>query len=91
MAFNPATAASNNNNAQNESWKAQGFINLYLPSADGKRRKLGAIPLKQSKPSEKKLLEWLNEDPSRVEKIMSKLIMEYQSAEPAETSGFDLG
>lgn len=43
--------------AQPDSWKAQGFINLYLPAKDGgKRRKLGAIPLKDSKPAEKLLM-----------------------------------
>jgi hypothetical protein len=88
MAFNTNAAAAPV--ANNDSWKAQGFLNLYLPSKNGERRKLGAIPLKESKPNEKALLEWLNEDPSRVLKIMEKLVIEYQSAVPAEGNGFDL-
>lgn len=78
--------------AQPDSWKAQGFINLYLPAKDGgKRRKLGAIPLKDSKPAEKLLMAWLAEDPvGNSAKILSKLIIEYQSATPADTAGFDL-
>ena len=76
--------------AQNDSWKAQGFLNLYLPAKDGKRMKLGAIPLKESKPSEKTMLAWLNEDPANAEKILAKLIIEYKSAVPADGAGFDL-
>ncbi len=76
---------------QNDSWKAQGFLNLYLPTKDGKRTKLGAIPLKESKANEKAMLAWLNEDPTRVATILSKLVIEYKSATPAEGSGFDLG
>lgn len=85
----PASATRSNNN--DDSWKAKGFINLYLPGKDGTRRKLGAIPLKDSRASEKQLLDWLNEDHGRVALILAKLEMEYQPATPAETSGFDLG
>lgn len=91
MAFT-SSAAAQSSTAQNDSWKAQGFLNLYLPSKDGKggRRKLGAIPLKDSKPAEKQLLTWLNEDPTRVSVIMSKLVMEYQSAMAGDAAAFDL-
>jgi hypothetical protein len=82
---NAAAAPSNDN------WKAQGFLNFYLPAKNGGRKKLGAIPLKETKANEKTLLAWLNEDPSRVGQILSKLEIEYQSALPAETSGYDLG
>lgn len=90
MAFHTNTAAAST--SSNDSWKAQGFLNLYLPSKDAKggRRKLGAIPLKDSKPAEKALMEWLNEDPSRVSVIMDKIIIEYQAADGGNTSGFDL-
>lgn len=88
MSFNTNTARTPE--TANDSWKAQGFINLYLPSKDGKRKKLGAIPLKESKHSEKALLQWLNEDPSRVAQILSKLEMEFQSAVPGDASGFAL-
>jgi hypothetical protein len=88
MAFNNNAARAEQ--PQNDSWKAQGFLNLYLPGLNGQRKKLGAIPLKESKASEKKLLAWLNEDPSRVAQILSKLEMEYQSATPADAAGFDL-
>jgi len=91
MAFNTPAAAVTGANTDT-AWKAQGFLNLYLPSknGNGERRKLGAIPLKESKPNEKAMLDWLNEDPSRVAKILEKLVIEYQSAVPSDTSGFDL-
>ena len=90
MAFNSSSAAPAT--PANDSWKAQGFLNLYLPAKDAKggRRKLGAIPLKDSKPAEKALMEWLNEDPSRVATIASKLVVEYQAADGGNTAGFDL-
>ena len=89
MAFNQN--AQRAEQPQNDSWKAQGFLNLYLPSKEsGKRKKLGAIPLKESKASEKALLAWLNEDPSRVGQILAKLEIEYQSATAADASGFAL-
>ena len=90
--FNSSAATRNTANQSNDSWKAQGFLNLYLPAKDAKggRRKLGAIPLKDSKPAEKQMMEWLNEDPSRVSVIISKLVIEYQAADGGNTSGFDL-
>lgn len=94
MAFNSNASASRNNNAgansQNDSWKAQGFLNLYLPSKNGKRSKLGAIALHDSRTSEAEMRAWLEEDPTRVEQILAKLIIEYRSSEPTEGSGFDL-
>lgn len=79
-----ATTASDN-------WKAQGFINLYLPSKDGKRRKLGSIPLKINKANEKQLLEWLQGDADRIGVLRDKLIVEFQSAQISEEHSFDLG
>lgn len=85
--FAAATAPA----ATNDNWKAQGFLNFYLPSKTGGRKKLGAIPLKESRTNEKQLLAWLNEDPSRVADILAKLEIEFQSALPADVAGFDLG
>ena len=92
MAFATSSAAQTTStaNAANENWKAQGFLNFYLPAKNGQRRKLGAIPLKESKVNEKQLLAWLNEDPSRVAQILSKLELEYQSAASNDEHAFDL-
>lgn len=75
----------------NENWKAQGFLNLYLPSKNGGRKKLGAIPLKMARPNEKTLIEWLTEDPARAQQIVSKLQIEFQAAANGDAAGFDLG
>lgn len=90
MAFDTSSAAAQSSTT-NENWKAQGFLNFYLPAKNGQRRKLGAIPLKESKVNEKQLLAWLNEDPSRVAQILAKLELEYQSAASNDEHAFDLG
>ena len=90
MAFATSSAATAQPSTTNESWKAQGFLNLYLPAKNGQRRKLGAIPLKESKANEKQLLAWLNEDPSRVTQILAKLEIEYQSAASNDEHAFAL-
>lgn len=96
MAFakNNTNAGGDNNTAgssNNDNWKATGFLNIYLPARDGTRVKLGAIPLKTSKPREKELAEWLVEEPEhRCAVLLQKLEMEYASAEPSDSKGFDL-
>ena len=90
MAFATSSAAPAQPSTNNESWKAQGFLNFYLPAKNGQRRKLGAIPLKESKANEKRLLAWLNEDPSRVTQILAKLEIEYQSADSNDEHAFAL-
>lgn len=90
MAFATSSAAPAQPSTNNENWKAQGFLNFYLPAKNGQRRKLGAIPLKESKANEKQLLAWLNEDPSRVSQILAKLEIEYQSAASNDEHAFAL-
>lgn len=89
MSFKSNTVQSNNSNPKSEEWKAQAFLNLWLPSKNGgKRRKLGAIPLRAAKDDERLMLEWLTEDPTRVAAIMSKLTMDFQLV--GSDVGFDL-
>lgn len=93
MAFRTNTAAtsSNNNAPANDSWKASGFVNFYLPSTDGgKRKKFGAIALRDSKPAEAALIKWLKEDPANVLKLLSKMEIDFQSVEAANAIGFAL-
>jgi DNA gyrase/topoisomerase IV subunit B len=91
MAFNRNTSAQNNQAQDNDNWKAQGFINLYLPSKEeGKQRKIGAIPLRVSKAGEKQLLEWLQADPANAKKLAEKLIVDFQEAQASEKAVFAL-
>lgn len=83
---------SRNGNSNDESWKAQGFLNLYLPSPTAKsgRRKLGAIPLRDKDDNEKSLRAWIETNPEAACKmILSKLVIEYNAADSAP--GFELG
>lgn len=103
MAFQTNTASQSNVSVQpfgqsqgqsqsrNESWKADAFINLYLPTKAGGRRKLGSVPLKGARPSEADLLKWLQEDPTRVSVILSKLELDFQLAGGNDDAAFDLG
>jgi hypothetical protein len=76
---------------QDDSWKAQGFINFYMPTQGGGRRKLISVPLKQSKPAEAALLHALCEDPeTTLQALMNKLEVDFQLAEGSEASHFDL-
>ena len=88
--FNTAPAVQTNN-----AWeKSAGFLNLYLPGANGTRSKLGAINLKLSSREERKLFEACNKSPEDAERIvkniLSQLIIEFRSAEPKEGAGFDI-
>lgn len=84
MAFQPATdnatatgtSAAPRRNGEFE--KALGFLNFYLPTKGGQtRRKVGSIPLIASKPVEKQVFEALKEDPAALERLVSKLIVEF--------------
>lgn len=70
--------------------KAKGFLNIYLPSKDGKKRKVGSIALRESKLLENQILTFLEADEANLPKLSSKLVIEYQSAAVNEGSMFDL-
>lgn len=93
MAFQmPGNNSGNSNNqGNNENWKAQGFINIYLPGRGGKRRKLGSIALRDAKPAEKELIEFLKQDPENILALMAHAEIDFQLADDTENTGFDLG
>lgn len=100
MAFNKIPAGAGNGNGNNNGTsgipankKAVGYINFYLPTEGGGKRKIGnsGIPLREANANECALAAWLAVDPeARVALLKGKLIVEYNSAEPAEGSAFDL-
>ena len=87
--FAQETAAAETTTAKAK-WRADGFINLYLVDKEGKRRKLGALSLKDSDPRQKTLRAWLEEDPSRVAKVLSALVADYQPAVRADAPDFEI-
>jgi hypothetical protein len=94
-----AYATKRNSNTTDDSWKAQGFLNFYLPSdtAPSGREKIGAVGLRSSKATENYVLDYLMAvigDPAkldaRVKSVLAQLIVEFKSAEPAAKSGLKL-
>ena len=73
--LNNRTNASASNN--NTDWKASAFLNVYLPSADG-RRKIGAIPLKLSKNFDAAIIKRLSDDPESIKAMLGMLQMDFQ-------------
>lgn len=79
MAFN--TARNAQPQVANENWRSQGFINIYLPTPDGGRRKIGSIPLKESKAYEAALLKRLSSDPLAIQKMQEVIMLDFQLAD----------
>ena len=75
----------------NDSWKAVGFINLYLSTVGGKEKKLGALPLRASRSAESELNAWLNAKAENIAKMASQLIVEFNDSEASHADLFDLG
>ena len=88
MVFRISSASRNASAAKSDtSWKADGFINVFVPTANSQgRSKVGFIPLYKSKDHERKLLEWLDADPSRIAKLTNNLTVNYVEADPIEGS-----
>ena len=98
MAFQPATdnaPATGTSNApprrNGDFEKALGFLNFYIPTKGGTRRKVGSIPLNASKATEKQVFDALAADPAALERFVKALIVEFnpQIDESAESSQLD--
>lgn len=72
----------------NDNWKSDAFINLYIPTVGGTRRKIGSIGLKASKPFEKDLIDKLMADPDAVKRLMAVCEIEFNLAEPDSDKGY---
>lgn len=84
MAFKKDETATGNN----ESWKSDGFLNLYIPTKAGGRRKVGSIGLKNSKPFEADLIKRLSEGGEEATKAMLAVLeLEFNLAEPTSDDG----
>lgn len=80
---------SNTNN--DESWKSDGFLNLYLPTPSGGSRKVGSIGLKLSKAHEADLIKALQEGgDDAVNRLVGKLSATFVMADGSSSEGFDL-
>lgn len=68
----------NNQSNGNTDWKADAFINIFLPRKDGSRMKLGFIALKGDHKEQAKIIELLRKDPEALERLRSKLVLEFK-------------
>jgi hypothetical protein len=92
MAFDLDNGSSNGNNTgTNTRGKADGFINIYLPTKGGGRKKVGFLSLTDTNVDQKDLREWLEKDTGNIGIFASKVIIEYNSAEKKDEHKFDLG
>lgn len=81
MAFKTLNTGSNNNVAgNNDSWKAQAFINIYVPNGEGGKRKIGSIALKDARAYDRKLIERLQQDDG-LESLMEVITVDFQMAD----------
>ena len=83
-------AGNQQSQSNDQSWKADGFLNFYLPRKDGAKRKLGTISLHLSKENEAMLIEWLKADENNIHKLKDKLQLEFNTAELKADAAFDL-
>lgn len=91
MAFNfNNNRSNNNNNNNNEYWRSDAFINIYLPTANGGRRKLGSIGLKKSRPAERQLIEFLSEDPDRIADVIASAEFDFRLTDEDNFNAFVL-
>ena len=82
---NRQTVAANN---QDASWKATGFLNIWLPLGNGKRHKVGAISLKDTKNFDAKLIARLQEE-GGIEAFQGVIEIDFQLAD--SNKEIDLG
>ena len=87
MAFAQSTSAPQDTAYRGE--KAVGFLNIYLPTADGQsRKKVGAIPLKGSVPAQKFIADLMKEDPENgLKRVLKAMDFEYVEVSSAPADG----
>lgn len=89
FAFNSGNAFNNSNNAnhnnQQQGWeKSVAFLNLYVPTVGGGKRKIGKLSLKASVKSDMEIINALQADPTAINRLASKLVLDFQLADAAE-------
>lgn len=79
------------NNSQSDDWKADAFLNVFIPRRNGTRMKLGYFALKESNVDQAKLIAWIKEDPeARIAALISKLVIEFHEVGSQDESDLDL-
>ena len=81
MGFN--TGRNTKTQTQDDAWKASEFMNIYVPTKGGGRKKLAGVPLRESSNVEKAVMEKCATDEGR-EAFINSLQFEFVSATPAD-------
>lgn len=78
------------NNSTKETWRADRFLNISVPTKDGGQKQIGGLALKLSDANHKVLIEWLDKDPeNNLRKLVNKMLFTYNDANP-KSAEFDL-
>ena len=91
IGFNTQNAAANlastNTRGSNSAPRknAKGFLNLYLPTQDGGKRKLGTIALRDGYDAEMEIFALLKEDPAALARIVNALEIDFKEYNPDDT------
>lgn len=73
-------APASSNNGQDESWKAQAFLNVWINDpTSGKRIKIGAIPLREQVATHADLIEAMKQ-PGAVDGLNNAVEIDFQMA-----------
>ena len=89
MAFKNTSAARNQQSEQNDSWRATAFLNLYVNTGNGNKRKLVGIPLKEAKAFENMIIQRLQEE-GGLEAFAENVSFTFEMADK-EVKASDLG
>lgn len=74
----------------NDKWKADAFLNVYIPSKNGSEKKVGAIKLYKNKANDRQVIDFLSADEGNLEILKSKLILKFTNMEDREEDPLDL-
>ena len=78
--------------AKNENWKSDAFLNIYMPTRQGGRRKIGSVGLKLNKPMDKQLLDYLSDAGEEgLAALKERIVLDFQRADGNNGDELDLG
>jgi len=78
--------------AKNENWKSDAFLNIYMPTRQGNRRKVGSIGLKLNRPMDKQLLDYLSDaGEDGLAALKERIELDFQRADGHNGDELDFG
>lgn len=91
MAFKDQPQASGNNNGSANDKKVLGFLNLYMPTHGGDRKKLGSVYLNATNAVERKVFEALRDGgEAKLAEVIGKLQFTFAENTGSDASDLDI-